>query len=107
VKIWFQNRRNKWKRQVSAEMEAARAVRQPTIAAVVHRAATIHTRPASLQFLNAAPTAASNARDHTQDTNAFNASGSGVEQAVAALKAAAGGTLDLLTATALMKASNS
>ena len=39
VKIWFQNRRNKWKRQLAAEMEAAslaqanhqRMVRVPTI----------------------------------------------------------------------------
>jgi hypothetical protein len=63
VKIWFQNRRNKWKRQVAAEMEAARTVRQHGVmpTAAVHRAATIHTRPASLQFLTA--TSAANAVD--------------------------------------------
>lgn len=59
MKIWFQNRRNKWKRQVAAEMEAARTVRQHGVmpTAAVHRAATIHTRPASLQFLTASSAA--------------------------------------------------
>ena len=81
VKIWFQNRRNKWKRQVSAEMEAARAIRQPAIAAVVHRAATIHTRPASLQFLSSSSSAA-NAASMASTADLFSAA------AVAALSGA-------------------
>jgi len=38
VKIWFQNRRNKWKRQVATDVDAAKLATQHRIAAMYHDA---------------------------------------------------------------------
>ncbi|XP_043087069.1 homeobox protein HMX3 isoform X2 [Puntigrus tetrazona] len=56
VKIWFQNRRNKWKRQIAAELEAAslghaqRIVRVPVL---YHEHAESARAPAALAFAHA------------------------------------------------------
>ncbi|KTG14876.1 hypothetical protein cypCar_00041407, partial [Cyprinus carpio] len=56
VKIWFQNRRNKWKRQIAAELEAAslghvqRIVRVPVL---YHEHAGGESAPAALAFAHA------------------------------------------------------
>ncbi|KAF4106218.1 hypothetical protein G5714_012208 [Onychostoma macrolepis] len=56
VKIWFQNRRNKWKRQIAAELEAAslghaqRIVRVPVL---YHEHAESARPPAALAFAHA------------------------------------------------------
>jgi len=57
VKIWFQNRRNKWKRQLATELEAANMAHAAAAAQRMTRVAPIVYRQHSPPEVTASPTA--------------------------------------------------
>jgi len=54
VKIWFQNRRNKWKRQLAADMEAANIAH-----VIAQRTAAVHRHHVPIMYLDSSPVSSS------------------------------------------------
>lgn len=55
VKIWFQNRRNKWKRQLAAELEAANMANMAHAAQRLVRVPVLYHEGATSQFVPPPP----------------------------------------------------